>query len=38
MEYGLIDLHKNESQICLLTETGELMERRTGLYGLGTSP
>jgi hypothetical protein len=23
-----IDLHKKESQICLLTETGEVMERR----------
>jgi len=28
MEYVGIDLHKNESQICLLTETGEAMERR----------
>jgi hypothetical protein len=23
-----MDLHKKESQICLLTETGEVMERR----------
>ena len=28
MEYVGIDLHKKESQICLLTETGEVMERR----------
>ena len=28
MEYVGIDLHKKESQICLLTETGELIERR----------
>src|SRR5262245_33878789 len=28
MEYVGIDLHKQESQICLLTETGEVMERR----------
>ena len=29
MEYVGIDLHKKESQICLLTETGEVIERRT---------
>jgi hypothetical protein len=28
MDYVGIDLHKKESQICLLTETGEVMERR----------
>ena len=28
MEYVGIDLHKKESQICLLTETGEVLERR----------
>jgi hypothetical protein len=28
MEYVGIDLHKKESQICLLTETGEVSERR----------
>lgn len=28
MEYGAIDLHKKESQIQILTETGELIERR----------
>jgi hypothetical protein len=28
MEYVGIDLHKKESQICLLTETGEVIERR----------
>ena len=28
MEYVGIDLHKKESQICLLTEAGEVMERR----------
>jgi hypothetical protein len=28
MEYVGIDLHKKESQICLLTETGEVMECR----------
>src|SRR5262245_49719492 len=27
-EYVGIDLHKKEGQICLLTETGEVMERR----------
>ena len=27
MEYVGIDLHKKESQICLLTETGEVIER-----------
>ncbi len=27
MEYVGIDLHKMESQICLLTEAGEVMER-----------
>ena len=26
MEYVGIDLHKKESQICLLTETGEVMD------------
>ena len=29
MEYVGIDLHKKESQLCLLTETGEVMERRS---------
>jgi hypothetical protein len=28
MEYVGIDLHKKEGQICLLTETGEVIERR----------
>jgi transposase len=28
MEYVGIDLHKKESQICRLTETGEVIERR----------
>jgi transposase len=28
MEYVGIDLHKKESQICVLTETGEVIERR----------
>jgi len=28
MEYVGIDLHKKERQICLLTETGEVVERR----------
>ena len=28
MEYVGIDLHKKESQICLLTEAGDVMERR----------
>jgi transposase len=28
MEYAGIDLHKKESQICLLTEAGEVIERR----------
>jgi hypothetical protein len=28
MEYVDIDLHKKESQICLLTEAGEVMECR----------
>jgi hypothetical protein len=28
MEYVGIDMHKKESQICLLTETGEVMEGR----------
>ena len=28
MESGGIDLHKKESQICRLTETGEVIERR----------
>ncbi len=28
MEYVGIDLHKKESQICLLTEMGEVIERR----------
>ena len=27
MEYVGIDRHTKESQICLLTETGEMMER-----------
>ena len=28
MEYGAIDLHKRESQIQILTKTGELIDRR----------
>jgi hypothetical protein len=28
MEYVGIDLHKKERQICLLTEAGDVMERR----------
>ena len=28
MEYVGIDLHKKESEICLLTETGKVIERR----------
>lgn len=28
MEHGGIDVHKNESQICLLTEQGEILEPR----------
>jgi len=28
MEYVGIDLHEKESQICLLSEAGEVMERR----------
>ena len=28
MDYVGIDLHKKESQICLLTEAGEVIERR----------
>ena len=28
MEYGAIDLHKNESQIRIVTEDGELVDRR----------
>jgi hypothetical protein len=28
MEYVGIDLHKKESQICLLTDAGDVMERR----------
>jgi transposase len=28
MEYVGIDLHKKESEVCLLTETGEVIERR----------
>jgi len=28
MEHGGIDVHKNESQICLLTEEGEILEPR----------
>ena len=28
MDYVGIDLHKKESQICLLRETGEVIERR----------
>jgi len=25
-----LDLHKRESQLCILTEAGEVAERRTG--------
>ncbi len=28
MEHGGIDVHKRESQICILTEDGKLVERR----------
>ena len=28
MEYGAIDLHKKESQIRILTEGGEIIDRR----------
>ena len=28
MEYGAIDLHKNESQIRIVTDSGELIDRR----------
>ena len=28
MEYGAIDLHKKESQIRILAETGEVIDRR----------
>jgi hypothetical protein len=28
MEYVGIDVHKNQSQICLLTETGEVLHQR----------
>lgn len=28
MDYIGIDLHKNSSQVCILTEDGELVERR----------
>ena len=28
MEYGAIDLHKNESQMRIMTETGEVPDRR----------
>ena len=28
MEHGGIDVHKNESQICLLSEQGEILESR----------
>jgi hypothetical protein len=28
MEYGAIDLHKKESQIRIVTETGEIIDRR----------
>jgi hypothetical protein len=28
MDYIGIDLHKNSSQVCILTEDGELFERR----------
>ena len=28
MEYGAIDLHKKESQIRILTEDGEIVDRR----------
>jgi hypothetical protein len=27
MEYGAIDLHKKESQVRIVTETGEVLER-----------
>jgi hypothetical protein len=28
MEYGAIDLHKKESQVRIITETGEVLDRR----------
>jgi predicted NBD/HSP70 family sugar kinase len=28
MDYIGIDLHKNSSQVCIVTEDGELIERR----------
>ena len=28
MEYGAIDLHKKESQIRIITESGEVLDRR----------
>ena len=28
MEYGAIDLHKNESQVRIVTEGGEVLDRR----------
>ena len=28
MEYGAIDLHKKESQIRIVTESGEIVDRR----------
>ena len=28
MEYGAIDLHKKESQIRIITESGEIVDRR----------
>jgi hypothetical protein len=28
MDFIGIDLHKNSSQVCILTEDGELLERR----------
>ncbi len=28
MEYGAIDLHKKESQIWIITESGEIVDRR----------
>jgi len=28
MAYGGIDVHKNQSQICLITEAGEVLHQR----------
>jgi len=28
MEYGAIDLHKNESQVRIVTDSGEIIDRR----------